>query len=48
MVLGKENVTREPAEVTTEGFDILNQHCCMDGHVERSRYMDANRHLKYL
>ena len=48
VLLGRENVARAPTEVTDEGLESLNQHCHMDGRVERSSDMGATRHLKYL
>ena len=46
VLLDRENVTRAPMEVTTEGLDSLNHHCRLVGYVERSRYRGATRHLK--
>ena len=48
VLLGRENVARAPTEVSTEGLESLNQHCRLDGHVERFRNKGATRHLKYL
>ena len=48
VVLGRENVAIAPMEVTVERIESLNQHCRLDGHVERSRNTGATRHLKYL
>ena len=48
VLLSRENVARAPTEVTDEGLEILNQHFCMDGHVERSRNTGVTRHLKHL
>ena len=48
MVMDRETVSREPTEVTAEGLESLNQHCCLDGHVERSSDTGATRYLKYL
>ena len=48
VVMGRENVTRVPMEVTSEGLEKLNRNCRLDGNVERSRDMGATRHLKYL
>ena len=48
VILSRENFVRAPTEVTAEGLEILNQHFCLDGHVERSRNTGATRHLKYL
>ena len=48
VVLGRENVARAPIEVIADVLESLNQHCCLDGHVERSRGTGATRHLKYL
>ena len=39
VVLGRENVTKAPTEVTAEDLDSINQHCHLDGHVEKSRNM---------
>ena len=46
VVLGRENVTIAPTEVTAEVLKSFNQHCHMDGHVERFRDAGANKHLK--
>ena len=48
VVLGRENVAREPTEVTAEGLDSLNKHCCLGGHVERYIDTGATRNLKSL
>ena len=48
VLLGRENIVRAPTEVTAEALDSLNQHFCLDGHVEISIDTGATRHLKYL
>ena len=48
VVLGRENVARASMEVTAEVLESLNQHCRLDGQVERSRNTGTTRHLKYL
>ena len=48
VVLGRENISRAPTEVTVEGLGSLNQNYHLDGHVERSRNIGATRNLKYL
>ena len=44
VVLGR-NVTITPTEVTDEGLESLNQHFCLDVHVEISIYTGAKIHL---
>ena len=48
VLLGRENVTRAPTEFTAEGLEIINQHCHLDGHVERYSNIGAISYLKYL
>ena len=48
VLLGRENITRTSTEVTSEGLESMNQHCRLDGHVDRSSDMGAIRHLNYL
>ena len=48
VMLGRENIARTPTEVNYEGLESLNQHCHLDGHVERSRDTGATSHIKSL
>ena len=48
VVLGRENVSISPMDVTAEDLDILNQHFRLDVHVYRSIDTGATRHLRSL
>ena len=45
MVLGRENISREPTDVTDEGIKSLNEHHSLDGNMERYRNEGATRHI---
>ena len=47
VLLGREYFTRATVDVSDGVLESLNQHCRMDGHVERSRDIGTVRHLKY-
>ena len=44
VVLGRENVSRQPTEVTAYGLEIINQYLRLYGHTERSSNTCATRH----
>ena len=47
VVLVRENVVIAPREVTDEVIESINQHCRLDGHVQRSSNTGAARNIKF-
>ena len=48
VVLGRQNVSRAPAEATDDFLESLNKHYRLDGHMNKSRDTGATRNLKYM
>ncbi len=45
MILGGENIAGGPADVSAKSVQCLDQHCCLDGHVQRTSNFFAGKGL---